>query len=337
MSAHQIMPNRLVELGTAYRRAKVLLTAIELDLFTMLAERPLGEQALAQALGLHSRGTRDFFDALVALGLLERDREGLYSNAPEAGAYLDRDAPMFLGGMFEQFGKREYRMWETLADALRTGEPQTGIPDREHFTALYSDPARFKTFVEAMTAGSLPAAKSIASQFRWADYSTLVDIGTAQGCLPVQVALAHRHISACGFDLPQLQTAFEDYVRDNGLEGRIQFFPGNFFEDELPGAEVIVFGRVLHNWDCETKQALLKKAHRSLPDGGAVIVYDTLIDDDRRTGIEGLLSSLNMLVWTTAGFGYSGAECMRWMREAGFRNTRVESLDGGQSMVIGMK
>jgi hypothetical protein len=337
MSAHQIMPDRLVELGTAYRRAKVLLTAIELDLFTILAERPLSEDALARALGLHSRGARDFFDALVALGLLARDRDGLYSNAPEPRTYLDRGAPMFLGGMFEQFGKREYRMWETLADALRTGEPQTGIQDREHFTALYSDPARFKTFVDAMTAGSLPAARSIASKFRWEDYRTLVDVGTAQGCLPVQVALAHRHISAAGFDLPQLRNVFDDYIRNNGLEDRIQFFPGNFFEDELPPAEVIVFGRVLHNWSASSKQALLKKAYRALPDGGAVIVYDTLIDDDRRSGVGGLLSSLNMLVWTTAGFGYSGADCVGWMWEAGFRDTRVEPLAGGQSMVIGMK
>src|SRR6266849_5105462 len=147
MRADAVTPDRLVELGTAYRRAKVLLSAIELDVFTVLAERPRVMEALARALGVHPRGARDFFDALVALGLLERRSDGLYSNTPETSSYLNRQEPMFLGGMFAQFNKIEYRLWETLTDALRTGAPQTGIDATEHFSTLYSDQARFQTFV----------------------------------------------------------------------------------------------------------------------------------------------------------------------------------------------
>jgi hypothetical protein len=335
MQTLAVAPDRLFSIGSGYRRAKVLLSAIELDLFTVLATQPRTADDLARELGLHARSARDFFDALVALDLLERDEDGCYANAPEASCYLNRGEASYLGGMFDQFNTREYQMWSKLSDALRTGEPQIGSTSAEHFATIYQDAVRFRTFVNAMTAGSLPAAAVIAKAFPWPDYQTLMDIGTAQGCLPVQVAGAHAHITGGGFDLPELAPAFDQFVDENKLAGRLRFQPGNFFQDELPTADVLVFGRVLHNWDLATKKMLLQKAYRALPHGGAVVVYDMLIDDERRTAADGLLSSLNMLVWTAAGFGYSGAECITWMREVGFRNMRIEPLVAGQSMVIG--
>jgi O-methyltransferase domain/Dimerisation domain len=332
-----VTPDRLFSIGSGYRRAKTLLSAIELDVFTVLAGNPQTAAILAPRLGLHTRAARDFFDALVALGLLERGDDGRYANSPEAGLFLDRGAATYLGGMFDQFNSREYQMWSRLSDALRTGEPQIGSTSAEHFATIYNDRERFRTFVSAMTAGSLPAARAIAEKFSWTDYRTLMDIGTAQGCLPVQIARAHLHMSGGGFDLPELSTAFADYVSENRLTERLRFHPGSFFVDDLPAADVLVFGRVLHNWDLATKKMLLRKAYQALPKGGAVIVYDMLIDDERRNAVDGLLSSLNMLVWTAAGFGYSGAECTAWMREAGFVEMRVEPLVAGQSMVIGRK
>ena len=337
MSATTVTADRLLEIGTAYRRARVLLSAIEVDLFTTVADQPLDANTLARSVGVHERAARDFFDALVALGLLERDTNGCYGNTPEAATYLDRRKPTFLGGMFTQFDRREYRMWETLADTLRTGKPQTGSDVDGHFSAIYGDRDRFRTFLDAMTAGSLLPAKAIAGKFPWTDYRTLVDVGTSQGCLPVEVARIHGHLSAEGFDLPELAQEFGLYVKANGLDARVRFRAGNFFNEELPKADVVVFGRVLHNWDLPTKLMLLQKAFRALPPGGAVLVYDTLIDDERRSGLTGLLSSLNMQVWTSAGFGYSGADCAGWMHEIGFRRTRVESLVIAQSMISGIK
>jgi O-methyltransferase domain/Dimerisation domain len=337
MGTTAITADRLLEIGTAYRRARVLLSAIELDLFTAVADQPLDARTLARSIGIHERAARDFFDVLVALGLLERDSGDCYRSTPETSTYLDRRKSTFLGGMFTQFGRREYRMWESLANALRTGKPQTGIDADEHFTTLYRDRDRFRTFLDAMTAGSLLAAQTIAAKFPWTDYRTLVDVGTSQGCLPVEVARVHGHLSAEGFDLPELAEAFDLYVKDNDLGARVRFHAGNFLNEELPGADVLVFGRVLHNWDLPSKRMLLQKAFRALPPDGAVLVYDTLIDDERRSCATGLLSSLNMLVWTSCGFGYSGAECTKWMHEIGFRRTRVEYLAVGQSMIVGIK
>jgi hypothetical protein len=329
--------DRLFEIGSAYRQAKVLLSAVELGVFSELAEGPLEARDLANRVQVHSRAARDFFDALVAMGLLTRDDNGRYRNTEESDQYLDHAKPTYLGASFDQYNRREYALWGSLTQALQTGSPAAETQGQDHFASLYNDAARFRTFVTAMTSGSLLAAQGIAHQFPWEDYATLCDVGTAQGCLPIQVALAHPHVRAVGFDLPALRSAFEDYAVECNVGDRVSFVAGDFFKDRLPSADVIVLGRVLHNWDLETKKMLLEKAYQAIPIGGAVIVYDLLIDDDRRTSRAGLLSSLNMLLWTKGGFGYTAADCTGWLHSVGFAKTSVRELPGGNSMIIGQK
>jgi hypothetical protein len=188
-----------------------------------------------------------------------------------------------------------------------------------------------------MTGISLGAARVIAQKFPWRDHRTFIDIGGAQGALPVQVALAHPHLTGGNFDLPVVGLIFEEYVATFGLQERLRFMPGDFFRDKLPNTDVLVMGHVLHDWNLEQKKGLIGKAYDALPPGGALIVYEALIDDERRQNAFGLLMSLNMLIETPGGFDYTGADCCRWMTEAGFRLTRVEHLLGPDSMVVGIK
>jgi hypothetical protein len=156
--------------------------------------------------------------------------------------------------------------------------------------------------------------------------------------VPVAIAQAHDHISGGGLDLPPVQPIFEQYVAGAGLTERLRFYPGDFFADDpLPEADVMVMGHILHDWGLDEKKILLSKAYEALPRGGALIVYETLIDDERRDNVVGLLMSLTMLLETPAGFDYTGAECQAWMRDAGFRETRVEHLIGPHSMVVAVK
>jgi hypothetical protein len=155
--------------------------------------------------------------------------------------------------------------------------------------------------------------------------------------VPVQVALAHPHLRGGNFDLPPVGPVFEEYVRSFGLSDRLKFHPGNFFKDNLPPADVYVMGHILHDWNMDEKMALLKKCYDALPSGGALIVHESLIDDDRRTNAFGLLMSLNMLIETPGGFDFTGADCQGWMKQVGFRSTRVEHLAGPDSMVVGIK
>jgi hypothetical protein len=126
-------------------------------------------------------------------------------------------------------------------------------------------------------------------------------------------------------------------VRSAGLEQRLGFCGGDFFSDELPTADVVVLGHILHDWSLDEKKQLLRRIYEALPERGAAIVFESIIDDDRRENAFGLLMSLNMLIETPEGFDYTGADCQEWMLEVGFRDTRVEHLIGPDSMVVGIK
>lgn len=331
-------PDQIMQVGLGFWASKTLLSAVEMEVFTELARRPEDLATLRGRLGLHPRAAADFFDALVALGFLERTG-GLYRNTPATDFYLDKHKASYLGGMLEMANHRLYPFWGSLTEALRTGQPQNeakggGLP---LFEALYADPGRLKEFLKAMSGISSGAAMAIAAKFPWINYGTFADIGAAQGETIVRIAGAHPHLTAIGFDLPEVGPIFEEHVEANGLAGRATFAPGSFFSDPLPRAEVLIMGHILHDWDLQIKKMLIAKAFDALPDGGALVVYETLIDDDRSQNATGLLMSLNMLIETPGGFDYTGADCQGWMREAGFRETRVEHLAGPESMVIGVK
>jgi hypothetical protein len=334
----ELKPDHILQVGMGFWASKTLLSAIELELFTKLADGPADLAALQGRLGLHPRGARDFLDALVALKFLER-HDGKYGNTPATAFFLDKQKPSYIGGIMEMANARLYPSWAHLTKVLRTGVPENeskgdGV---DPFVALYADPARLKQFLKAMTGISHGPNMAIARRFPWKQYRTAVDVGTAQGDLITQIALANPHIEGTGFDLPSVAPIFEEYVEANGLSNRVKFASGSFFEDPLPKADVILMGHILHDWDLETKRMLIAKAFASLPPGGAYIVYESIIDDDRSANAFALLMSLNMLVETPGGFDYTGKDCMQWMKDAGFRETRVEALVGADSMVIGIK
>jgi len=333
----RLTPTRLLQLGLGFWGPRTFLSAVELGLFSVLAKGPLDEGQLRERLALHPRSTRDFFDALVALGLLER-KAGKYRNAADADAFLDRAKPAYVGGILEMAAARLYPFWGSLTEALHTGAPQNEAKrGGDMFGALYSDPEGLRGFLAAMTGVSMASARAIATKFPWKKYKTFVDVGTAQGCVPVQVALAHKHVTGTGFDLPLVGPIYEEYVSSFGLDARLKFHAGNFFRDPLPQAEVLIMGHILHAWNLQEKHLLLQKAFAALPKHGTLIVYDAMIDDARCRNVMGLLMSLNMLIETPGGFDYTPADCRSWMKATGFRKTSVAPLTAVESMVIATK
>src|SRR5262249_28860397 len=266
----------------------------------------------------------DFFDALVALGMLER-QDGRYRNTAESDALLDKAKSSYVGGLLEMANARLYGFWGSLTEALKTGQPQNEAKTGESFFHnLYQDPEKLKLFAKAMTAVSAGPAMAIAAKFPWSRYNTFADVGTAEGGLPVHLARAHPHLTGIGFDLPPVQPVFEAFVAANGLSQRLSFRGGDFLVDPLPPAEVYIMGHILAGFGVDDNLAILRRALADLPAGGALIVYDSIIDDERRENAFGLLMSLNILIESAAGYDYTGADCVGWMREAGFRDMRVE-------------
>jgi hypothetical protein len=333
----EVTPDAILQVGLGFWASKTLLSAVELGVFTELARGPLQADVLIGRLGLHRRAARDFLDALVALGMLRRGAD-VYSNTPAGEFFLDRDKPTYVGGLLEMANARLYPFWGNLTTALRTGEPQNELRAGESFFAkVYADPQHLAGFLQAMTGVSMGAARAIAANFPWREYRTFADLGVAQGALPVQVATAHPHLRGIGFDLPPVRPHFQAYVAGQGLSHRLSFQGGDFFAVPLPSADVLVMGHVLHDWDLDQRKFLIRKAYDSLPASGALIVYDAIIDDDRRQNAFGLLMSLNMLIETPGGADYTVADCTAWMREAGFKQIRAQYLAGPDSMVVGTK
>src|SRR6058998_2181707 len=264
----EVTPDAIMQLGFAFWASKTLLSAIELGVFSELADAgSLDGEALRERLGLHPRSATDFLDTLVALGMLERE-DGRYRNTPATDIFLDRAKPSYIGGILEMANARLYPFWGTLTDGLRTGRPQNEVKTGgDFFGELYSDQARLKQFMHAMTGVSMGAAIAIAQKFPWQKYENFVDIGAAEGGVPVQIALAQGHLTGGGFDLPVVQPIFEEYVASFNLSDRLRFYPGDFFADPLPQADVLVMGHILHDWNLEEKKTLLSKAYQTLPKG----------------------------------------------------------------------
>ena len=343
MAEGQINPSKIMQVGMGFMASKTLLAAVKRGVFTELAQEPLTGPQLAERLNIHERGIYDFFDTLVALGFLQREGDGpqaAYSNAPDANAFLDRNKPMYIGGILEMANDRLYPFWSDLDEALETGQPQnemkhTGKPI---FEALYGNPEHLEQFLSAMTGVQLGNFHMLLEKFDFSRYGTLADIGGASGTLSVMAAKKFLELRCVTFDLPPVQPIAQRRIDEAGVQDRVKAVAGDFWEGGLPNADVIVMGNVLHDWTDDKKQALIQKAYDALPQGGVLIAVENIIDDERRQNAFGLLMSLNMLIeFGEDASDYTGAQFDGWARHAGFQRTEIIPLAGPSSAAIAYK
>jgi 2-polyprenyl-3-methyl-5-hydroxy-6-metoxy-1,4-benzoquinol methylase len=331
-----------MEVGMAFWPAKVLLSAIELGLFTELGSTARTGAELQTALQLHPRANPDFFDTLVALRFLEREgdgKEARYRNTTETAIYLDRHSPQFMGGFLEMANARLYRFWGDLTEGLRTGNPQNEIKHTgaSMFAELYSKPERLEQFMDAMSGISAGNFQAFAEKFDFSRYQTVCDVGGATGQLSMLVARRHPHLRCTSLDLPAATAVAERKIAAAGLADRVSARSLDFFAEPLPEADVITMGMILHDWNLEKKTHLVRAAYDALPPGGAFVVVENLIDDPRRENAFGLMMSLNMLVEFGDAFDFTAADFFGWCREAGFRTMEVIPLAGPASAGVAYK
>ncbi|HEX5167882.1 MAG TPA: methyltransferase [Cyclobacteriaceae bacterium] len=338
----EVTPAHIMQIGTGFWASKVLLTAVRMGLFTHLASGPLSGEAIQKVLGLHQRSLYDFLDALVALGFLHREglkEHAVYTNSEDANVFLDRKKPSYVGGILEMCDHRLYKFWESLEEGLKTGRPQNEIKESGTalFEELYKDPARLKEFMSAMRGAQIGPFIAFATNFDFTPYKTLCDIGGASGALCIQVARNNPHMECTTADLPAVQPIAKESIAHFKLEGKIKTVELDFFESPFPKADIITMGNILHDWGLNEKKVLIKKAFDALPSGGAFVVIENIIDNERRSNVMGLLMSLNMLIETESGFDYTAQDFEEWAREAGFSKVYTMPLAGPTSAVIAIK
>jgi cyclopropane fatty-acyl-phospholipid synthase-like methyltransferase len=244
-----------------------------------------------------------------------------------------------MGGFLEMANARLYRFWGDLTEALRTGRPQneikhTGAPV---FAELYSKPERLEQFMDAMSGISAGNFQALAEKFDFSGYQTLCDVGGAAGLLSLLVARTHPHMRCVSADLPAATEIARRKIAAAGLADRVSAATLDFFAEPLPKADVITMGMILHDWDLQKKKHLVRAAYAALPPGGAFVVVENLIDDERRENAFGLMMSLNMLIEFGDAFDFTGADFSGWCREAGFRRTEVIPLAGPASAGVAFK
>ncbi len=342
MSQAELDPSQILQVGMGFWPSKTVLSAVELELFTHLGDDSMTGEQIGERLGLHPRAIYDFLDTLVALGLLGRDGEGSdgrYRNTPETAMFLDQSSPAYVGGILEMCNARLYRFWGDLTEALQTGRPQNEIKHtgKAMFEELYSDPARLEQFMGAMQGISLGNFRALAEKFDFSRYETVCDVGGATGQLCTILARQHPHLQCTSYDLPVVTPIAEKAIEAAGLSDRVVAASGDFFADPLPRADVITMGLILHDWNLDRKMHLIRSAYEALPEGGAFVVIENLIDDARRENAFGLMMSLNMLIEFGDAFDYTGEDFAGWCKEVGFKDVEVLPLTGPASAGIAYK
>ncbi len=337
-------PESIMQIGTGFWASKILMSAVKFDLFTTLAEKKtMSASDIKSHLGFKctDRNVYDYLDALTGFGFLYR--EGLldtakYANSTNSDFFLDKNKPTYIAGLLDMLNSRLYGFWGKLEEGLLTGLPQNEITNGENlFEKIYADPDRLKEFIFAMSGVQMGGFIALAQKFDFSKFETLVDIGGSAGLLSLMIAQHHPHMNCITWDLPPVTPIADETIVKFQLQDRVKTNEGDFFKDRFPKADIVTMGNILHDWDEETKLMLIRKAYDALPEGGAFIVVENIIDDERKNNVFGLMMSLNMLIETGSGFDYTFADFNKWVKSVGFKSTAILPLAGPTSAAIAYK
>lgn len=315
----------IVELLSGFRAAKFLMAATELGLFEALADAPATIDVLAARTKLTRRAARICADAMVAVGLLDREGD-IYSNSAPAAAYLAGTSAMDMRPFVRFSDRSSYPAWTNLAGALRDG-PASQITDLT--------PELQKIFSEGVEALNAGPAHALAET---ADFSTrhrLLDIGGGTGSWSIEVAQAHPHMTATVFELPQVVGLARQRIAEQGLSGRIEAVAGNTLTEELPaGHDCCLLANVIHCFSAEENQLLLAKARRAVLPGARMLLVDYWTDPTHTQPLIAALMAGEFAVNIEHGDVYSFAEGCEWLAETGWRFIAHDRLGGEKSVIV---
>ena len=318
-----------MQIVTGYWAFKTLAAAVDLDLFGRLAGgRVVTRQEAEKEFGLPERPADLLLAACASLGLLERAGDG-YRNTALAEEFLVPGRPHYFGGQVRYSDARTYLPWHRIGEALRTDRPLTWDPDAQESMFTTADPGMLALFWEAMYSTSSFTARALGEAYDFGAHRRLLDVGGGAGAFPIELCRRCPELRATVFDLPHVSTKAEEKIAAAGLTDRIGTASGNFLTDPaLPdGHDVVLLSMILHDWDEAQNRSILARCHAALPSGGAIVVSELLLNDERTGPPAAALMGMNMLVETEGGKNYSGAEYTAWLTDAGFTDVRTIRFD----------
>ncbi|MEP6716438.1 MAG: class I SAM-dependent methyltransferase [Terriglobia bacterium] len=312
-------PAPIIDLMEAFRRSKTMFAAVKMGIFDLLGAGPLDCSAIAAAMESNPDATQRLLEACVSLKLLEF-RDGLFANTAVSDVYLCQTSERAMTGYVLYSNDAFYQLWSHLEDAVREGTPRweqtfgwTG-PIFEHF---FSTPERMKTFSLGMHGMGVTTSPVVVRAFDLSGFEVMVDLGAATGHLVIAACEAWPSLRAVAFDLAKVTPLAEEQISRSPAKARLSVQSGDFFIDALPEADLYALGRVLHDWKEDDIRVLLRRIFERLPRGGALLIAEKQIAEDRSGPVGAHMQSLNMLV-CTEGKERTFSEYRALLEQAGF-------------------
>ncbi len=300
---------------TAFMKSRVILTAAQLDIFTLLEGAPATSAGLAKHAGFNARALARVLDALTAFGLLNKE-DGNYT-LTESGAFLSSRHPGSVLPMVLHMN----RLWETWGDL--TGIVRKGAKGkRRHASRM--DAEILGAFIGAMDVVGRDLSMDIADFYDLSPFRRLLDIGGATGTYTISFLRKNPLMSATIFDLDAVIPMAQKKISSEGLSQRVDLVAGDFYKDELPGGhDLVLLSAIIHQNDDRENLDLYRKAYKALIPGGTVLIRDHIMDGSRTTPATGTLFAINMLVNTRGGSTYTFPEVKTCLEKAGFRDVKL--------------
>jgi acetylserotonin O-methyltransferase len=313
-------PAPVLDLMDGFRRSKTMFTAVSMGIFDRLHEAPADAGTLAAQLGATSDTMERLLDGCAALGLLSK-QDGIYANLPVAETYLCAASPHTLRGYIRYSDDVLYEMWGHLADAVREGThrwTQTFGLEAPLFSHFFRTDAAMRDFLLGMHGFGMLTSPKVAAAFDLGRFRRMADLGGATGHLTVAVCERYPELRGVVFDLPQVMPLAREQVARSAAADRIELVAGDFFQDELPEADLYALGRILHDWTEEKIGRLLRRIFERLPADGGLLIAEKLLYEDGVGPIPANMQSLSMLI-CTEGKERTLSDYTRLLRGAGFR------------------
>ena len=315
----------VLDLIDGFRRSKAMFAAVSLGIFDTLERAPANAETLASALQLALEPLKRLLDACVSLTLLKRD-DALYANEPLSSTYLCRTSEHALVGYILYSNDVLFPLWRHLEDAVREGTPrweQEFGTKGTIFDHFFRTQEAKQIFLQGMHGFGLLSSPKVVDAFDLSHFRRMLDLGGATGHLAIAACECYSQLQAIVFDLPNVIEMTAAYVSKSGLlSKRVSVMAGDFFRDDLPEADLVAVGRILHDWSDAKVHQLLAKIFLRLPTGGGILIAEKLLDEKKTGPTPALLQSLNMLV-STEGKERTLSEYRQLLEGVGF-----EKVDG---------
>lgn len=293
-------PGIVLDLLQAFRCSKAMFAAVSLGVFDALTAGPKPLRVLADELKANADALERLLDACVGLQLLDRDGQG-YHNTPAASTYLCRNSAHRLTGYIHYSNDVMWKLWSNLEDAVREGShrwKQTFGWDGPIFSHFFRTEGAKREFLMGMHGYGLISSPQVVAAYDLSKYQTLIDLGGATGHLAIAACERYPHLRAVVFDLPDAVALAQEIVGASAVAERIKVVAGDFFLEPLPKGDLYALGRILHDWTEEKIIKLLRRIHEQLPSGGAVLIAEKLLQEDKCGPQWAQLQNLNMLTCT---------------------------------------